>query len=111
MKRLFAATVFVLLAAPALAQQAPQPVAPELGRNYNELPFVYDLVERLKPQPPVRVLDPKHQALAKRCEANMMRELRRSGLAEQGKAVYRDCAEKLGVPHARPSSPQVGPAQ
>jgi hypothetical protein len=111
MKRLFAISVFVLLAAPSLAQQAPQPVEPELGRNYNQLPFVYDLVERLKPQPPVRILDPKDQALSKRCEAKMMRELRRSGLAEKGKAVYRDCAGKLGAPHATPSSPQVAPAQ
>ena len=110
MKRLFAASVFVLLASPALAQQAPQAIEPELGRNYNQLPFVYDLVARLKPQP-VRIIDPKAQALAKPCEAKMMRELRRSGLAEKGKAVYRDCVEKLGVPDAAPASPQVAPAQ
>jgi len=110
MKRFFAAGVFVLLAGPALAQQAPQAIEPELGRNYNELPFVYDLVARLKPQP-VRILGPEDQALAKRCDARMMRELRRSGLAEKGKAVYRDCVEKLGVPDATPSSPQVAPAQ
>ena len=95
------------LAAPALAQQ---PTAPDLGRNYNELPFVYDLVARLKPYP-TRIIDPKDQGRAKTCEAEMMRELRRSGLAENGKDAYRRCAERLGISQVAPAAPSVRPAR
>ena len=73
---------------PALAQQAPQPAEPDLGHNYKGQPFVYDLLGRLKPVP-MRIVDPEQQKLLKPCEAAMMKELRRSGLAENGKAVYR----------------------
>lgn len=107
MRWALAIALLAALAAPALAQQ---PAAPDLGRNYNELPFVYDLVARLKPYP-TRILEPKDQARAKTCEAEMMRELRRSGLAENGKDAYRRCAERLGILPAAPAAPGVRPAQ
>ena len=84
MKRVFAAASLAFLAAPALSQQAPKLAETDLGRNYKGLPYVYDLVERLQVQPQFRVVDPEKQARAKVCEERMMRELRRSGLAERG---------------------------
>jgi hypothetical protein len=104
------ALAIALLAAPAAPVLAQQPAAPDLGRNYNELPFVYDLVARLKPYP-THILDPKDHARARTCQAQMMRELRRSGLAENGKDAYRRCAERLGILQVGPGAPGVRPAQ
>ena len=108
--KLAAILAVVILSAPAFAQ-SPRSAEPQLGRNYNNIPFAYDLVARLKVQPQVRVLDAEKQAGVKACENEMMRELRRSGLAENGKAVYRACVEKLGVPDAAPALPGIQPAQ
>ena len=116
---LLATCLAAAFAAPAFAQQAPEPTPslppatqaePSLGRNYDGLPFVYDLVGRLEPYP-VRVLDPETRERAKPCESAMMRELRRSGLAENGKAVYRRCVQRLGLPDTAPERPGVRPAR
>jgi hypothetical protein len=101
----FAALSASLLAAPALAQQAP-----DVGVNYKGKPFVYDLLERLRPMPEL-VAEKKNREALKTCETEMRRVLATTGLAERGKAAYRACAARLSQSAPAPSTPAPAPEQ
>lgn len=84
--------IAALVSAASAAASAQQP--PDVGVNYKQQPFVYDLLARLEPMPPLFIYNSKEQESFPACKAEMMRALRQTGLAEKGRDAYRACVEK-----------------